>query len=490
MRARRRQRAAVLVGCLAVVAGSGSAPGIGTAEDGADRILGAAISSSHAYETLAHLTDRIGPRLSGSANLERAVAWTAEQLRGYGLDRVWTEKVMVPHWVRGVETGRIVSPVEHPLVLTALGMSEPTPLEGVTAEVVEVTGFEELRALGDRARGKIVLFNRPIVPNGGEERGYGSAAGLRYRGASEAAKQGAVGMLIRSLGTASYRLPHTGGMAYEEGAPRIPAAAVSAEDAELIHRLLAAGEAVRVSYVLGCRTLPDAESANVLAEIRGREKPEEIVLIGAHLDSWDVGTGALDDGAGVAMVMETMRLVRALGLAPRRTIRAVLFTNEENGLRGGRAYAEAHRSELDRHVAAIECDGGAARPLGFGVSAGEGGVEIVRRVASRLEVLGAGEVKAGGGGADIGPLAEARVPLLSVRQDGTRYFDYHHTIADTLDKVDPKELALNVAALGVLAWSLAEMPETLPRLEPKTEVRSFQAAPVKPPQVAPRPPGS
>ncbi len=447
--------------------------------DALDRILGAALSSSRAYETLAHLTDRIGHRLSGSANLEKAVAWTSAELRRYRLDRVWTEKVKVPHWVRGVETGRIVSPVEHPLVVMALGMSDPTPPEGVTAEVVEVSSFDELHALGEKVKGKIVLYNRPIVANGGEERGYGAAAGLRYRGAVEAAKQGAVGMLIRSLGTASYRLPHTGGMSYEDGVARIPAAAVSAEDAELIHRLLAAKDPVRVSYVLGCRTLPDAESANVLAEIRGRTRPAEVVLIGAHLDSWDVGTGAIDDAAGAAIVMETMRLIRSLGLHPRRTIRAVLFTNEENGLRGGRDYAERHKGELEKHVAAVESDGGAARPLGYGVSAGPGGTEIVQRIAARLEVLRAHEVKPGGGGADIGPLEKARVPLLALRQDGTRYFDYHHTEADTLDKVDPKELSMNVAAMAVLAWSLADMPETLPRLQEKTETPTFPAAPLK-----------
>lgn len=465
----------------ALVAGFASATllSAGAEDDPASRILGAALSSNRAYETLSYLTDRIGPRLSGSARLERAVAWAEAELRRYGLDRVWTEPVRVPHWVRGVETGRIVSPVEHPLALTALGMSEPTPAAGITGEVVEVAGFEELRALGEKAKGKIVLFNRPIVPNGGEERGYGSAAGLRYRGAVEAAKQGAVGMLIRSLGTASYRLPHTGGMAYEDGVPRIPAAAIAAEDADLIHRLLAAGETVRVNYVLGCRTLPDADSANVLGEIRGREKPEEIVLVGAHLDSWDLGTGALDDGAGVAMVMETMRLFRSVGIVPRRTVRAVLFTNEENGLRGGRAYAETHREELNRHVAAIECDSGAARPIGIGVSAGEGGLDMIRKIAARLAVLGADEVVAGGGGADIGPLAAAGVPLLSLRQDGTRYFDYHHTAADTLDKVDPKELALNVAALGVLVWSLAEAEPTLARLEPGAQPRPFPAAPTQ-----------
>jgi len=429
------------------------------------RVLGAALTEGKAYEKLAYLTDRIGHRLSGSKSLDKAIEWATAEMNRDGLDKVWTEKVMVPRWVRGVESGRILSPAEHRLAIIALGMSDPTPEGGITAEVFEVASFEEVKAAGERLKGKIVLYNKPIYANGGEERGYGAAAGLRYRGAVEAAKQGAVGMLIRSLGTANYRLPHTGAMAYEDGVPHIPAAAISAEDADRIHRFLAAGEPVRVQFALGCGTLPEVESANVLAEIFGREKPGEVVLIGAHLDSWDVGSGAIDDGAGSVIVMEAMRVLKSLGQRPRRTIRVVLFTNEENGLRGGKAYAEAHKAEVASHVAAIESDSGGAKPLGFGVTAGSGGIEMVRRIASHLALLGADTVTPGGGGADISPLAAGHVPLMGLHQDSTRYFDYHHTEADTLDKVDPGELGLNVAAMAVMAYALADMPETLPRTE-------------------------
>jgi Zn-dependent M28 family amino/carboxypeptidase len=253
---------------------------------------------------------------------------------------------------------------------------------------------------------------------------------------------------------------------YEDAVPRIPAAAVAAEDADLIHRLLASGGTVRVRLRLGCRILPDVDSANVVADLRGREIPEEVVLISAHLDSWDLGTGAIDDGAGVAMVMETLRLLKTLGLQPRRTVRGVLYMNEENGLRGGKAYAAAHASELSRHVAALETDSGGARPTGLSATVGPGGLEILQDLVSLLRPVGADAVAAGGGGADIEPLHAASVPLLGLRLDGTRYFDWHHSPADTLDKVDPRELAQGAAAVAVVAYALAEMPGALPRPAP------------------------
>lgn len=434
--------------------------------DVAARIVGAALVRSRAYDTLAHLTDRIGPRLSGSSGLESAVRWTAAEMERNGADRAWTDKVMVPHWVRGAERARIVAPVEQTMHAVALGGSVPTPEEGITAEVIEAETYDELHALGATVKGKIVLYSKRMVRNGGEKDGYGAAVRYRSSGAVEAAKLGAVGALLRSVGTATFRLPHTGMTSYDEQVPKIPFAAIADEDADLIHRLLQSGNPVRVQLVLGCAILPDSESANVIADFRGRDKADEIVVIGAHLDSWDLGTGAIDDGAGVAIVMETMRLLKSLDLRPRRTIRAVLFTNEENGLRGGRAYAEAHRDELPGHVAAIESDSGGAKPLGFGVSAGTGGDAAVRAIAANLKSIGADEVTVGGGGADISPMRPAGVPQIGLRQDATRYFDYHHTAADTLDKVDPHELAMNVAALAVLAYSLAERDETLPRIEP------------------------
>jgi hypothetical protein len=404
------RRLALLVPLLLVGAGAGPA-------DPTGRIVGAALTDSKAYETLAHLTDRIGPRLSGSAGLVKAVEWTASELRRWGLDRVRTEAVAVPHWVRGVESGAIVSPVEHPLAITALGMSVGTPPAGITGEVFEVKSFEEVWNAGAAIKGKIVLYNKPIRAGFSEPDGYGSVSKLRHKGAVVAARQGAIGMLIRSLGTASFRLPHTGAMEYKEGVPKIPAAAISAEDADLLHRLLASGDPVRVRLTLRCKTLPDAKSANVLAELPGEERADETVVIAAHLDSWDLATGAIDDGAGVAIVMDTMRVLHDLGLRPRRTIRAVLYTNEENGLAGGKAYAKVHEAELPKHVAAIETDSGAGTPIGFGVTAGAGAIEVVRGIAARLESIGAGDVTDSGGGADIGPMATERVPRLSLRQD-------------------------------------------------------------------------
>jgi carboxypeptidase Q len=438
--------------------------------DPVSRIIERGLRGDGGYRKLAWLTDRIGPRLSGSENLEKAVRWCVEEMKRDGLANVRAEKVMVPHWVRGESSGRIVAPAQHPLAILALGMSDGTSPSGVTAEVVEVTSLDELKAVGDRAKGKVVLINKRIYANGGDDRGYGSAVGLRYSGAAMAARSGAVGMLIRSLATADLRLPHTGAMAYESDAPHIPAAAIAPEDAEIIHRFLAAGDAVTVTFTLGCRTLPDAESANVVGEVRGTDAPDEVVVLGGHLDSWDVGTGAQDDGAGCAIAMEAMRLIRSLGLNPKRTIRAVLFTNEENGLRGGKAYAEAHASELSKHVGAIESDSGGARPLGFGVNSGPGGVETVRRLAAPLAPFAADDVQSGGGGADISPMGDAGVPQLGLRQDSTHYFDIHHTMADTLDKVDPHDLAMNATAMAVMAWQLANEDPPLPRYVPPKSV--------------------
>jgi hypothetical protein len=460
-----------LVGLLAAVRGAADA-------DPVQRIIETGLRGDGAYRKLAWLCDRIGPRLSGSENLEKAIVWCTEEMKRDGLDNVRAEKAMVPHWVRGDASGRILGPVPHPMAILALGMSDGTPPSGITADVVEVSGLDEVKALGEKAKGKIVLYNKRIYPNGVDDRGYGGVVSLRYSGAAAAAKVGAVGMMIRSLATADLRLPHTGAMAYEDGVPHIPAVAISPEDAELIHRFLAAGETVTVTFTSSCKNLPDAESANAVGEIRGSVAPDEVVVIGGHLDSWDVGTGAQDDGAGCAITMEAMRLIRSLGLTPKRTIRAVLFTNEENGLRGGKAYAEAHAAELSKHVAAIESDSGGARPLGFGVSAGLGGTDVVRKLAAPLAPFAADDVQEGGGGADISPMATAGVPQLGLRQDGTHYFDIHHTMADTLDKVDAHDLAMNATAMAVMAWQLANLDPPLVRyIPPKTE------DPTKPPGI-------
>jgi hypothetical protein len=427
--------------------------------DATQRILGAALADPRSWPRLEHLADRIGHRLSGSAALDRAIEWAAIELRRDGLE-VRTEPVMVPHWVRGHAHARLLAPIDSEMAVLALGGSVATPAGGLEAEVVEVDGLPALAALGAQARGRIVLFNLPMR----EAKDYGSVAKLRTEGASAAARQGAVGMLIRSAGTADFRLPHTGALRYAEDAPRVPAAALAAEDAALIHRLLASGDTVRVRLDLGCRSLPDAPSANVIAELRGREWPEEIVLIGAHLDSWDVGQGAHDDGAGCAIVMDTIGLLQRTGARPRRTIRAVLFTNEENGLRGARDYASRHGGEP--HVVAIEADSGGFRPVGFAVDAGAGGIELVRELATPLGALGAADVTGEGGGADLTPLRDMGVPVMNMRHDGGRYFDYHHTVADTLDKVNRQDLERCVAALALMTYRLAEDERTLPRLLP------------------------
>jgi carboxypeptidase Q len=470
--ARRAAVAAAAIAALAglALAGLALAPAAAPREDDARqaaRIVAAARGQGQAFEMLEHLTDRIGPRLSGSRGAEEAVRWTTERLAGMGV-RAWTEPVRVPHWVRGEEHGEVLTPSAHALVLTALGGSAATPEGGVTAEVVEVTSLDALRALPEAAvAGRIVMFNHDMsVPSD-----YGRLAQLRSRGPAEAGRRGAVAALVRSLGTLSARLPHTGATNFGESGTPIPAAALAAEDADLLHRLLASRAPVRVKLTLTCRTLEDVESANVLAEIRGRERPDEVVLIGAHLDSWDLGTGAIDDGAGVAMVMETLRLLKTLGLTPRRTVRGVLFMNEENGLHGARAYAATHAAELPLHVAAMESDSGAGAPSGLSARVGPGGLDRVKELALLTQAVSATDVEEGGGGADLIPLIPAGVPQIGLRHDSREYFHWHHTRADTLDKVDPGLLAAGAARMAVLAYALAEAEANLPRAANESRAR-------------------
>ena len=457
---------------VAVIAAAGLASAIATAQAlGFDphapavaRILDEATTRGKSWEILQHLTDRIGPRLSGSEGALAAVRWTAERMRADGLDPR-LEPVMVPHWVRGEESAEIVAPVRQKLLVTALGGSVGTPEAGVAAEVVVAPSLEAFAAMDAAAvRGRIVLFNRAIKAESTTD-GYGQVASQRSRGPSEAARKGAVAALVRSLGTLDARLVHTGALTYAEGAPRIPAAAVTAEDADLLARLASSGVAPTVRLRLGCRTLPDAPSHNVVADVRGRERPEEIVVIGAHLDSWDLGTGAHDDGAGVAMVMDALRILKAMPPA-RRTVRGVLFMNEENGLRGARQYVIDHAAELPRHVAALEADSGGFRPEGFNTNVVPAGMETLRAAAALLAPIGATRIVTGGGGADIGQMRPAAVPLLGLDVEGVRYFDWHHTPADTLDKVDRGDLAKGTAAMAAMAYLLAEMPQTLPRPSP------------------------
>ena len=437
---------------------------------GVEELFDAALASGEAYTTLAHLTDNIGPRLSGSKQAEESVRWTTQKFKEWGID-VRNESLLVPHWVRGAEQARLVSHLDQNIVVTTLGGSVATPPQGITAEVVVVRNFDELKALGEQAKGKIVVYNTPMDLEKVKARrafeAYGEAVIYRGVGAIRAAEAGAVAALVRSVGSSSLRTVHTGAMRYDEKVTKIPAGAISAEDAELLQRLSAKGEKLVLKLVLTPQALPDVPSANVIAEIRGSKHPDEIVLIGAHLDSWDLGTGAIDNGAGVAMVMETMRLLKTLNIRPKRTIRAVLFMNEENGLRGGRGYAERHKLEIDKHFAAIESDAGASAPLGFITTLADSEMPDLKKKLQILERIGAVQmIHSPSTGADTSPLTAAGVPGFGVFPDPIKYFDYHHTPADTLDKVDPKELAADTAAMSVLALTLANMDEKLPRSVP------------------------
>ena len=422
----------------------------------AARIIGAALTSDRAYSRLAHLTDHIGHRLSGSKNLERAIEWAITQMKRDGLDNVRTEKVMVPHWVRGEESLEMLTPLPRSLTMLGLGNSIGTPAAGVSAEAVVVRNFGELDRLGQGARGKIVVYNVPFTS-------YGATVPYRLQGASRASRYGAVAALVRSITPVSLQTPHTGGMQYDPNQPKIPVAAITIETAELLQRMNDRGDRPTLRLKMEAKFLPDAESANVIAELKGSERPEEIVLISGHYDSWDVGQGAHDDGGGCIVAWEAARLLKELGLRPRRTIRVVLYTNEENGLRGGNAYRDAHRAELAKHILAIESDSGVYRPEGLGLAA-TAPLQVrsnLQEIAKLLAGIGADGIAATGGGADIGPIMREGVVGASLDVDGAHYFDIHHTPADTLDKVNPRELALCVATMAVMAYTVADMPQSL-----------------------------
>ena len=413
-----------------------------------------------AYETIRELLEAAGPRLAGSPGDALAVAWGVRALKARGFVNVHAEPVTAPHWERGDESGELLLPIPLKLSLCALGGSVGTAPEGVEADVVEAdvveaTSLEGVDALGEKAKGKIVLIWK-VMERASEGSGYGATVPIRGSGAARAAKVGAVAVVIRSVGTSDARFPHTGALNYTEGVAKIPAAALAVNDADLLHSYLSKGMRVRLRMKLGARTLPDVQTANVVGEIPGREKPGEIVLVGGHLDSWDLGMGALDDGAGCGIAIESARLVGKLPARPRRTIRVVLFANEENGLAGGRAYAKAHADELGRHVAAVETDSGAGRVRGFAWSAGPATEPLMKELGAALAPSGLGEVRKGGGGADISPMRAAGVPMFSPVQDSSRYFDIHHTADDTFDKIDREELNTGVAAIAALLYTIAE----------------------------------
>jgi carboxypeptidase Q len=450
-------------------------PAVFSAQTLADlkRLQQAALTSDYAYRQVAHLANNIGPRLSGSAQAAKSVEYVASELKTLGCE-VRLEKVMVPHWVRGEETAALVqfpgqaANTTQKIVLCALGPSVATPPNGIEAEVIAARNFDELKSLPrDKVAGKIVLFNYPfdkqMAAQGRAGEAYGEAVVYRSDGPSAAARRGAVACLIRSVGGADYRLPHTGQTDYASDAPKIPAGAVTAEDADLIADLVQQGP-VKMKLVLTPQTLPDVESYNVIGDIKGSEHPEQVIVISGHLDSWDLGTGAIDDAAGIAVSMEAANLIQKLHLKPKRTIRVIAWMNEENGLAGSKQYAKDHEKEISNHFAAMETDGGAGHPLGVNIKGKSEVKKMLAPVAAILQESGAGILDlVEHCGADIEPLEKAGVPAFSPIQDSRFYFNYHHTAADTLDKIVPKELAENSAVAAVLAYALANMEQPLPR---------------------------
>lgn len=442
----------------------------------ADKLIDAALADNDGYAKLAYLCDRIGARLSGMPSLDRAIQWSVATMKSDGLSNVRVIPVKVPKWVRGAESAQLLTPENKPLHMLGLGMSVGTPSGGITADVVVVEDFDQLKKLGsDGVRGKIVLYNEKWV-------NYGATGQYRRAGPSIAAGMGAVAVLLRSVTPLAMQIPHTGTLDYDEAQPKIPAAALSVEDALMLGRFAAQNIPIRVHLEMEAHQDADADSGDVMGEIPGREHPEEIVVLGGHIDSWDVGRGAQDDGSGIIASLQAVALIKKLGLQPRRTIRVVFWVNEENGGRGGDAYRAWVGDAIKNHVAAIEMDGGAEAPAGFGYGAGgfgggrgrggrgapsapdpatQNSMNLLKQVGKLLERINAGEITGGGGGSDIGPLTRDGVPGLGERSVGLQYFDWHHTETDTLDKVNPEDFRKSVAAMAVMSYILADMPEKL-----------------------------
>lgn len=417
-----------------------------------------ALLEGQSYEMLEYLTTKIGGRLSGSPQAAAAVEYTNHIMKQYGFDTVWLQPVMVPHWVRGKkEIGRVVNSKKMgsiELNVCALGNSVGTGTSGVLANIIEVKNLEELKQLGEKnIRGKIVFFNRPMDRTKIQAfAAYGGAVDQRGAGASEAARFGAVGVIVRSMGLNLEDYPHTGSLTYALGIPKIPAVAVSTRHAELLSSLLKDDAGIQLYFETHCQTFPDAPSFNVIGELRGSQFPSEIISVGGHLDSWDLGQGAHDDGAGCVQSIEVLRLFKAIGYKPKRTIRAVMFMNEENGLRGGKEYAYQAELRKENHVVAMESDRGGFTPRGFTMTAPDNVKEKIRSWKSLLEPYGLSDFSQTGGGADIGPLTQLGAVLVGYLPDSQRYFNYHHTPEDTFDKVDKRELELGAASMAAMIY--------------------------------------
>ncbi len=424
----------------------------------ARKMIATALSDSSAWNKLADLTDTFGHRQSGSAALDSAIDWIVARMKADGLENVHTEPAMVPHWVRGAESATLVKPRALKLHMIGLGMTVGTSAGGITAPVIVVHSWNELIAHAPQVKGKIVLYDVPFT-------NYGETVQYRGGGAVQAAKLGAIAVLIRSVASGSMQNPHTGWMGYDSAVKKIPAAALSVEDASMLSRMIARGQEVVVTLNMNEQRLPDAPSRNVIAELRGSDLPDEVVVMGGHIDSWDVGQGAMDDGGGAVAAWEALRLMKRLGLRPRRTVRVVLWTNEETDGRGAEAYRDAHRSELNKHVMAMESDNGVFRPLGYRITGGRKALAVARDIASLLGPLNAAKVDAGGPEADVEKLAILGVPAMSLEVDGGKYFWYHHSEADTMDKLDPHEVAACVALMSVMSYVIADMPSPLPRAD-------------------------
>ena len=421
------------------------------------KLVAAAQADQFAWDRVAEITDTYGQRLSGSANLTRAIGWAQDAMKKDGLENVHTERVMVPRWVRGNESLEIIEPPQHNVPLLGLGGSVATPPAGVEADVMVVSSGEELTRRAAEAKGKIVLFNVPYT-------NYGETVQYRSGGASMAARLGAVAALVRSVGPIGLRTPHGGAMNYADGVAQIPTAAIPVEDANRVQRLVARGVRVRMRLKMEAHFDPDAESFNVVGEIRGSERPDEVVLVGGHFDSWDPGTGASDDAVGCVVTWEAARLMKKLNIRPKRTVRVVLFTNEENGTRGGNGYRDQHSAEAAKHVMSVESDSGVFAPGRLGFTGSDAARKVISEIVTLLAPLGISEIGGGGGGADIGPISTlGKVPMLAYSGDSNKYFTIHHSPADTIERIEPQEVSKAAASIAAVVYVVADMPQALPK---------------------------